>query len=108
LYKIILISCDDLIYKYDVDPLDNNAFIHLQLFTEMLLLFLFQEWPEEDYPPYANGPGYIVSSDIAHFVVSEFENHTLRVSLFSLVLLSLPLVLSIIGDWLEQYDYDYQ
>lgn len=44
---------------------------------------LFQEWPEEDYPPYANGPGYIVSSDIAQFVVTEFEKHTLRVSLIN-------------------------
>lgn len=42
----------------------------------------FQEWPEEDYPPYANGPGYVLSSDIAHFVLSEFEKHTLRVSLY--------------------------
>ncbi|KAF2311370.1 hypothetical protein GH714_022113 [Hevea brasiliensis] len=33
----------------------------------------YEEWPEEDYPPYANGPGYILSSDIAQFVVSEFE-----------------------------------
>uniref|UniRef100_A0A2P2KMS4 Galectin domain-containing protein n=1 Tax=Rhizophora mucronata TaxID=61149 RepID=A0A2P2KMS4_RHIMU len=40
----------------------------------------YEEWPEEDYPPYANGPGYILSSDIAHFIVSEFERHKLRVS----------------------------
>ncbi|KAK9669333.1 hypothetical protein RND81_13G123900 [Saponaria officinalis] len=38
----------------------------------------YEEWPEEDYPPYANGPGYILSSDIAHFIVSEFEKHKLR------------------------------
>ncbi|CAI0379516.1 unnamed protein product [Linum tenue] len=38
----------------------------------------YKEWPEEVYPPYANGPGYIVSSDIAEFVVSEFEQHKLR------------------------------
>ncbi|CAL9086173.1 unnamed protein product, partial [Musa textilis] len=38
----------------------------------------YEEWPEEDYPPYANGPGYVVSADIAHFVISEFEKHTLR------------------------------
>ncbi|KAJ8772146.1 hypothetical protein K2173_027323 [Erythroxylum novogranatense] len=37
-----------------------------------------EEWPEEVYPPYANGPGYILSSDIARFVVSEFERHKLR------------------------------
>ena len=40
---------------------------------------VFQEWPEEDYPPYANGPGYVVSADIARFVVTEFEKQTLRV-----------------------------
>lgn len=31
------------------------------------------------YPPYANGPGYIVTADIAKFVRSEFENNKLRV-----------------------------
>ncbi|KAA8529489.1 hypothetical protein F0562_033712 [Nyssa sinensis] len=38
----------------------------------------YEEWPEEEYPPYANGPGYIVSSDIAQYIVSEFEKHKLR------------------------------
>lgn len=42
-------------------------------------MILFQEWPEEDYPSYANGPGYVLSSDIAKFVVSDFEKHKLRV-----------------------------
>ncbi|CAA6667282.1 unnamed protein product [Spirodela intermedia] len=28
--------------------------------------------------PYANGPGYIISSDIARFIFSGFERHTLR------------------------------
>jgi hypothetical protein len=39
-----------------------------------------QEWEEEAYPPYANGPGYVISSDIAQYIVSEFDNQTLRVS----------------------------
>jgi hypothetical protein len=38
-----------------------------------------QEWAEEEYPTYANGPGYIISSDIAKFIVSNFEEHTLKV-----------------------------
>ncbi|KAI3454600.1 hypothetical protein Pfo_011263 [Paulownia fortunei] len=38
----------------------------------------YEEWPEEDYPPYANGPGYIISSDIANSILSDFENHKLR------------------------------
>jgi len=45
----------------------------------MLHYLLFQEWPEEDYPPYANGPGYILSNDISRFIVKEFEKHKLRV-----------------------------
>ncbi|XP_043689534.1 hydroxyproline O-galactosyltransferase GALT2-like [Telopea speciosissima] len=39
----------------------------------------FEEWPEAVYPPYANGPGYIISSDIARFVVSQHANQSLRV-----------------------------
>ncbi|XP_034673968.1 hydroxyproline O-galactosyltransferase GALT6 [Vitis riparia] len=38
----------------------------------------YEEWPEEDYPPYANGPGYILSYDVARFIVNEFEKHKLR------------------------------
>ncbi|KAL2321913.1 hypothetical protein Fmac_026292 [Flemingia macrophylla] len=38
----------------------------------------YGEWPHEDYPPYANGPGYILSFDIADYIVSEFEAHKLR------------------------------
>ena len=43
------------------------------------MVVVYQEWPEEDYPPYANGPGYVLSSDIARFIVEEFERHKLRV-----------------------------
>jgi Galactosyltransferase len=49
-------------------------FVNLHFFP-----LLIQEWPEEDYPPYANGPGYVVSADIARFVISDFENNKLRV-----------------------------
>ncbi|KAH6797394.1 Galactosyltransferase family protein [Perilla frutescens var. hirtella] len=38
----------------------------------------YEEWPEEAYPPYANGPGYIISSDIANYIVSDFEKRRLR------------------------------
>ncbi|XP_059639914.1 hydroxyproline O-galactosyltransferase GALT6-like [Cornus florida] len=55
----------------------------------------YEEWPEEDYPPYANGPGYIVSSDIAHFIVSEFEKRKLR--LFKMEDVSM-------GMWVEQFN----
>ncbi|XP_050223764.1 hydroxyproline O-galactosyltransferase GALT6 [Mercurialis annua] len=55
----------------------------------------YEEWPEEDYPPYANGPGYILSSDIARFIVSEFERHKLR--LFKMEDVSM-------GMWVEQFN----
>uniref|UniRef100_A0A0E0RFQ7 Hexosyltransferase n=1 Tax=Oryza rufipogon TaxID=4529 RepID=A0A0E0RFQ7_ORYRU len=38
----------------------------------------YEEWPEEVYPPYANGPGYVISSDIAGAIVSEFRDRKLR------------------------------
>ncbi|CAA7395331.1 unnamed protein product [Spirodela intermedia] len=55
----------------------------------------YEEWPEEVYPPYANGPGYVVSSDIAQFIVSEFEKQTLR--LFKMEDVS-------VGMWVEQFN----
>ncbi|KAK7354123.1 hypothetical protein VNO80_19581 [Phaseolus coccineus] len=55
----------------------------------------YEEWPEEDYPPYANGPGYILSSDIALYIVSEFEMHKLR--LFKMEDVSM-------GMWVEQFN----
>lgn len=55
----------------------------------------YEEWPEEDYPPYANGPGYIVSSDIAQFIVADFEKHKLR--LFKMEDVSM-------GMWVEKFN----
>ncbi|KAL4559247.1 hypothetical protein LXL04_031382 [Taraxacum kok-saghyz] len=55
----------------------------------------YEEWPEEDYPPYANGPGYILSSDIAEFIASGFEKHTLK--LFKMEDVSM-------GMWVEKFN----
>ncbi|KAL0847407.1 hypothetical protein Bca101_020653 [Brassica carinata] len=55
----------------------------------------YEEWPEEDYPPYANGPGYILSADIARFIVKNFEQHKLR--LFKMEDVS-------VGMWVEQFN----
>ncbi|XAR53181.1 Galactosylxylosylprotein 3-beta-galactosyltransferase [Bertholletia excelsa] len=55
----------------------------------------YEEWPEEEYPPYANGPGYVLSSDIAQFIVSEFEKHKLR--LFKMEDVSM-------GMWVEHFN----
>lgn len=57
---------------------DHHACFYLEL----------QEWPEEVYPPYANGPGYVLSSDIAKNVVSDFEKHKLRVQFINLISMS--------------------
>ncbi|CAA2989100.1 hydroxyproline O-galactosyltransferase GALT6-like [Olea europaea subsp. europaea] len=55
----------------------------------------YEEWPEENYPPYANGPGYIISSDIASYIVSEFEKRRLR--LFKMEDVSM-------GMWVEKFN----
>ncbi|KAE9607122.1 hypothetical protein Lal_00025840 [Lupinus albus] len=55
----------------------------------------YEEWVEEEYPTYANGPGYIVSSDIARFIVSDFEKHILK--LFKMEDVSM-------GMWVEQFN----
>ncbi|KAI3455963.1 hypothetical protein Pfo_012626 [Paulownia fortunei] len=55
----------------------------------------YEEWPEEIYPPYANGPGYIISSDIAKYIVSQHANHSLR--LFKMEDVSM-------GMWVEQFN----
>uniref|UniRef100_A0A452XNF8 Hexosyltransferase n=2 Tax=Aegilops tauschii subsp. strangulata TaxID=200361 RepID=A0A452XNF8_AEGTS len=56
-------------------PVSGISEGHLDQYS---FLVSFQEWPEEAYPSYANGPGYVISSDIARYIVSEFDNQTLR------------------------------
>ncbi|KAI3516365.1 hypothetical protein L1887_15280 [Cichorium endivia] len=55
----------------------------------------FKEWPEEEYPPYANGPGYVISSNIARYIVSKFERH--KLGLFKMEDVSM-------GMWVEQFN----
>ncbi|TVU45592.1 hypothetical protein EJB05_05082, partial [Eragrostis curvula] len=55
----------------------------------------YEEWPREEYPPYADGAGYIVSSDIANFVVSEMEKG--RLNLFKMEDVSM-------GMWVRQFN----
>ncbi|KAL8509677.1 hypothetical protein ACS0TY_016769 [Phlomoides rotata] len=38
----------------------------------------YGEWPEEIYNPFANGARYILSSDIAKFIISQHANHSLQ------------------------------
>ncbi|GMY37996.1 hydroxyproline O-galactosyltransferase GALT2 [Fagus crenata] len=55
----------------------------------------YEEWPESVYPPYANGPGYIISSDIANYVVLRHGSRGLR--LFKMEDVSM-------GMWVEQFN----
>lgn len=55
----------------------------------------FEEWPEEIYPPYANGPGYIISSDIARHIIARHANQSLR--LFKMEDVSM-------GMWVEEFN----
>ncbi|ONM51902.1 Hydroxyproline O-galactosyltransferase GALT2, partial [Zea mays] len=54
-----------------------------------------EEWPEDINPPYANGPGYVISGDIAKFIVSQHANQSLR--LFKMEDVSM-------GLWVEKFN----
>jgi hypothetical protein len=58
-----------------------------------MLILTSQEWPEEVYPAYANGPGYVISSDIAKFIMTEFTKQDLRVKSYNLLLEKILLVI---------------
>lgn len=53
-----------------------------------------EEWPYNFYPPWAHGPGYIVSKDIAKFVVQRHQEKQLK--LFKLEDVAM-------GIWIEEY-----
>ncbi|WVZ91253.1 hypothetical protein U9M48_037449 [Paspalum notatum var. saurae] len=55
----------------------------------------YEEWPEAVYPPYANGPGYVLSADIARDIALRHANHSLR--LFKMEDVSM-------GMWVEDYN----
>ncbi|KAH0469251.1 hypothetical protein IEQ34_002483 [Dendrobium chrysotoxum] len=55
----------------------------------------YEEWPEDIYPPYANGPGYVISSDIARFIIAKHANQTLR--MFKMEDVSM-------GMWVEEFN----
>eukprot|EP01018_Ginkgo_biloba_P009181 Gb_07374 [translate_table: standard] len=53
-----------------------------------------EEWPHEFYPPWAHGPGYIVSKDIAKFVARGHQKKQLK--LFKLEDVAM-------GIWIEEF-----
>ncbi|KAI5055138.1 hypothetical protein GOP47_0030283 [Adiantum capillus-veneris] len=54
----------------------------------------FEEWPDEEYPTYANGPGYIISRNIASFILAQKRRKELE--LFKMEDVSM-------GLWVKQY-----
>lgn len=53
-----------------------------------------EEWPNATYPPWAHGPGYVISRDIAKFIVRGHQNRSLK--LFKLEDVAM-------GIWIEQF-----
>ncbi|KAF8401247.1 hypothetical protein HHK36_012179 [Tetracentron sinense] len=53
-----------------------------------------EEWPHAAYPPWAHGPGYIISRDIAKFIVQGHQGRYLK--LFKLEDVAM-------GIWIEQF-----
>lgn len=53
-----------------------------------------EEWPYASYPPWAHGPGYIISRDIAKFIVHSHHERDLK--LFKLEDVAM-------GIWIEQF-----
>ncbi|XP_051130032.1 hydroxyproline O-galactosyltransferase GALT3 [Andrographis paniculata] len=53
-----------------------------------------EEWPRSSYPPWAHGPGYVISQDIARFIVKGHQE-------MNLMLFKLEDVA--VGIWMEQF-----
>nr|XP_043613791.1 hydroxyproline O-galactosyltransferase GALT3 [Erigeron canadensis] len=53
-----------------------------------------EEWPHDSYPPWAHGPGYVISRDIAKFIVR--GHHERNLKLFKLEDVAM-------GIWIEQF-----
>ncbi|KAF7837668.1 hydroxyproline O-galactosyltransferase GALT3 isoform X1 [Senna tora] len=53
-----------------------------------------EEWPHDSYPPWAHGPGYVISRDIAKFIVHGHEERKLK--LFKLEDVAM-------GIWIEEF-----
>ncbi|KAJ9172127.1 hypothetical protein P3X46_015406 [Hevea brasiliensis] len=103
-----IMKCDDdtfvrveaMIQEAKKVPRDGSLYIgninyYHKVFRSGKWAVTYEEWPAEEYPPYANGPGYIISSDIAQFVVAEFQSHQLR--LFKMEDVSM-------GIWVEKFN----
>ncbi|GLJ53850.1 hypothetical protein SUGI_1149790 [Cryptomeria japonica] len=98
------VRVDTILKEIKLTPHKHGLYMgNLNLFHKPLRMgkwaVTYEEWPEEDYPTYANGPGYIISNDIANFVASQHANQSLR--LFKMEDVSM-------GMWVEQFNASSQ
>lgn len=64
-----------------------SIFIKFIFYMNYIVLFYLKfdnplslkEWPHASYPPWAHGPGYIISRDIAKFIVRGHQERGLKV-----------------------------
>lgn len=61
------------------DPPVENLICHCIVSAKLTFVTCLQEWGSDIYPPWAHGPGYILSQDIAHFVVEGHQKNLLKV-----------------------------
>lgn len=47
--------------------------------NDCLEFYFVQEWSYASYPPWAHGPGYIISRDVAKFIVKGHHERMLKV-----------------------------
>ncbi|WOL06374.1 hydroxyproline O-galactosyltransferase [Canna indica] len=68
----------------------------IKIINKKLSGITMQEWPHDSYPPWAHGPGYIISRDIAKFIVQGHQERYLQ--LFKLEDVAM-------GIWIEEYKH---
>ncbi|GER41412.1 3-galactosyltransferase [Striga asiatica] len=67
--------------KWYISPETEAVFIFVKFCAKFSKIEIsqFQEWPHDEYPPFAHGPGYVVSSDIARTVAKKHRIGQLKI-----------------------------
>lgn len=66
-------------YKQIIIPFPDRNASFLRCTLSLVGVLYTQEWPHASYPPWAHGPGYIISRDIAKFIVHGHQERDLKV-----------------------------
>ncbi|RRT84559.1 hypothetical protein B296_00011530 [Ensete ventricosum] len=86
--------------KWYISPKVKFFLLCVPISSHPLLTFM-KEWPDEKYPPWAHGPGYVVSYDIAKAVYKQHKEGQLKV-LNSLLLHMFKLEDVAMGIWIDK------